>query len=248
MKLKFPSLIILLLLLLTACAKAETPQSDQREMEVVTLQVTPELAHWLTDVNRCAEGLPNIGIVTQILPDSALDPAQADLILRLGERTSSDPQVAVMGKEEIVVITGERVPLRSLSIESLRAIFTGSIENWNEISENQTEQTKVDQPIEILTYPQGHHLRLLFSKTYLNSQNIDPDAQIASTSDAVIDHIQTKPYAIAYVLKSQVPSGINLLDVTDLAPLAAQHNVLAVTQNIPQGDLRQLLLCLQNSN
>ncbi len=248
MKLKFPSLIILLLLLLTACAKAETPQSDQREMEVVTLQVTPELAHWLTDVNRCAEGLPNIGIVTQILPDSALDPAQADLILRLGERTSSDPQVAVMGKEEIVVITGERVPLRSLSIESLRAIFTGSIENWNEISENQTEQTKVDQPIEILTYPQGHHLRLLFSKTYLNSQNIDPDAQIASTSDAVIDHIQTKPYAIAYVLKSQVPSGINLLDVTDLAPLAAQHNVLAVTLNIPQGDLRQLLLCLQNSN
>lgn len=248
MKSKFSSLIILLLLLLTACEKAESPQSDQREMEVVTLQVTPELAHWLTDVNRCAEGLPNIGIVTQILPDSALDPVRADLVLRLGERTSSDPQVAVMGKEEIVVITGERVPLRSLSIESLRAIFTGSIENWNEISENQTEQTEADQPIQILTYPQGHHLRLLFSQTYLDSQDIDPAAQLLSTSDSVIDHIQSNPYAIAYILKSQVPAGINLLEVTDLDPLAAQHNVLAVTQTFPQGDLRQLLLCLQNSN
>ncbi len=248
MKTKFSSLIILLLLLLTACVKAETPQSDQREMEVVTLQVTPELAHWFRDVNRCAEGLPNIGIVTQILPDSALDPVQADLILRLGERTSSDPQVAVMGKEEIVVITGERVPLRSLSIESLRAIFTGSIENLNDISDNSTGSTEEDQPIEILTYPQGHHLRLLFSQTYLDSQDIDPDAQLLSTSDSVIDHIQSNPYAIAYILKGQVPAGINLLEVTDLDPLAAQYNVLAVTQIFPQGDLRQLLLCLQNSN
>jgi len=248
MKTKFSSLIILLLLLLTACVKAESPHTDQTAMEVIKLQVTPELAHWLTDVNRCAEDLPNIGIVTQVLPDSAMDPAQADLILRLGERTSSDPQVAVMGKEEIVVITGERVPLRSLSIENLRAIFTGSIENLNDISDNSTGSTEEDQPIEILTYPQGHHLRLLFSQTYLDSQDIDPDAQLLSTSDSVIDHIQKNPYAIAYMLKSQVPAGINLLEVTDLDPLAAQYNVLAVTQIFPQGDLRQLLLCLQNSN
>jgi len=140
------------------------------------------------------------------------------------------------------------VPLRSLSIENLRAIFTGSIENLNDISDNSTGSTEEDQPIQILTYPQGHHLRLLFSQTYLDSQDIDPDAQLLSTSDSVIDHIQSNPYAIAYILKSQVPAGINLLEVTDLDPLAAQYNVLAVTQIFPQGDLRQLLLCLQNSN
>ncbi len=94
------------------------------ELEVVHLQTTPALAHWLPRVAACADIIPNLGIASEIVSPSALDPDNADLILRLGPRQTDDPFTAVMGTESLVMVAGDQVPLDVLTMESLQSIYS----------------------------------------------------------------------------------------------------------------------------
>lgn len=237
-----------LILLLTAACSGETPAPvDEPTIEVVNLQITPALSHWLPKVAACADDIPDFGIYTRVLPRAELNLDDADLILRLGQRLDTDPQLAIMGIEAMTVIAGSKVPLSSLSIESLQAIFAGAINNWGAVPEIGEAGIEVNQPILTLSYPDGHELQLLFRESYLDAQPITSDPQIFSTLDYLETLLQKNPTAVGYLLESQVPESMQTLAITNFDPLAGQQYVLAITQQEPQGGLRQLLLCLQDS-
>ena len=148
---RWTHLAIFLLLLTAACTGAQQTDQVLGQIEIITLQTTPSLEHWLPEVAACAGGIPDFTVVTHIKPLSALDLEQADLVLRLGERLESDTFVAVLGLERTVILAGEDVPVNALSLESLQGIFTGEIRNWSEVPEVKEAGMAINQPIPTLS-------------------------------------------------------------------------------------------------
>lgn len=244
-KLIFFSLI--LFVGMVAC-EPETPVPEETPtFEVINLQITPAVAHWLPLVAACAEGIPNFGIYTQVLPRSDLAVEESDLILRLGERLETDPFVATMGIEEIVVIAGEDVPVDSLSLDSLQKIYAGVTTRWAEVSDDIENESTVNEPIKRLSYPEGHEIEILFRRAYLAGSPYSDDLQVFSTVDFLQDLLSEHPHAIGYLLESQVPEGVRVLRITHAEPIPTGQYVLAITSAVPEGGLKQLLLCLQNA-
>lgn len=246
---QFAKLLFLSLILVTAapaCAPGDETPEVHSQAVIITLQTTPSLEHWLPDVADCAGGIPDFAVVTQILPVGDLDPGQADLILRLGDRLESDPFVALIGVEQTVILGGPNLPVETLSLESLQKIFSGEINNWNQIPEVREAGVEINQFITTLSYPTGHELRLLFEESYFEGQSLASDPLIFSSETALANLLETYPLALSYTLENLAPPGAQRLTIRELE--RAQHKVLAVTPEEPTGKLRQLLLCLQNYN
>ncbi len=231
---------------LAACAPGDEGPEVLAQTQIITLQTTPSLEGWLPDVADCAADIQDFAVVTQILPVGDLDPNQADLTLRLGDRQESDPFVSVLGIEKTVILAGPEAPVQSLSLESLQRIFNGEITNWSQAPEVSEAGIEINQFITTLSYPEGHELRQLFQEAYLEEPTIASAPLIFSTEAALADLLDTTPFALAYTLESLVPTGVQQLAIDDFDPARAQHKVLAVTLEEPTGKLRQWLLCLQN--
>jgi hypothetical protein len=235
------------LVILVGCAE-DVPMIDEKPTpEVVALQVTPAVEHWLPLVAACAEGIPNFGIYTQVLPRSDLSLAESDLILRLGERLESDPFVAIMGVEEIVIIAGFDVPVSSLSLDGLQAIYAGTLTLWGEVVDVDNGGSVMGQPIRLLSYPAGHEVEILFRRAYLADDIIQVNPQEFMTVPFLENLLVRYPFAIGYLLKSQVPEGMRIININNGEPIPNQQFVLAITDQEPTGGVKQLLLCLQNN-
>lgn len=237
-----------ILLILSGCQVGQNLIEETIQPETITLQTTPELTHWLPDAADCVKTIPGLAIITDIQPQSELNPEEADLVLRLGTRQDSDPFVAVMGSEAMTIVAGADVPVDSLSLQSLRAIFKGNIRNWNEVSEVVQSELIIDQPIPTLSYPGGHLLQELFQKSYLDMDPIVIDPVVFSTAERMAELLKENPFALGYMLQSQVPEGVKILSITSEERITGEFPVLAVTQHEPQGKFRELLLCLQNAS
>ena len=248
MKSKFALfLIFLLTILLASCNPKPAEPTSVPTLEIINLQIIPELEHWMPKISQCANAIEGSGIYTDVLTQTKTDISQADLVLRLGQRKESDPYVAVIGFEEMVLIVGSEIPLNSLSIESIQAIFSGEISNWREVQEVIQQDSEVNQPIQTLSYPEGNILYSLFIDSFLESQPIKSNPILFSTPEGLNWLLQENPNGIAYLFKSRLPDNHEPLMINGFDPLSAQQYVLAITNAEPNGKLKQLLLCLQDS-
>lgn len=248
MKFKISFLFLFILTVLsTSCNQTSTDATPAATLEIINLQITPELENWMPKIGQCAQTIEGIGIYTQILTQAELDINQTDLVLKLGQRDESDPYVAVMGFEEMVIIGGSEVPVDTLSIESLQAIFTGGISNWGDLPEVAAQEIEIDQPIQTLSFPEDHILAALFSISYLNAEPIQSTSILYSTTEGLTERLQENPYSIAYLLRSHKLESQDALDISNIDPAFTQQYVLGITDAEPEGKLKQLLLCLQDS-
>lgn len=238
---------ILLLILVSACHQQNSLPNSESPLEVVDLQISPTLEHWLPQIADCADDVPDFGIYTRVLPFSESESNPSDLLIRLGPRMENEMHVVVLGSETLAVIAGNEIPLTSLGIESLQNIYTEEYTNWSQVPEIIEQGVNNNQPIQILSYPDEHRLRILFMKIFLEDTAITSQPLLFSTPERLAQIIEEEPFAIGYLLESQAPDNAKILTITGLDPQAAQQLVLAVTPQEPQGKLRQFLLCLQNS-
>ncbi|MBG0770359.1 MAG: hypothetical protein H0S82_01545 [Anaerolineaceae bacterium] len=233
-----------LTLLMGLLAGCNTSAGEESALEVVHLQTTSALAHWLPQAADCAAAISNLGIASEIVEPSALSLDTADLILRLGQRQADDPYAAVVGTESLVLVAGDQVPLDVLSLESLQSIYAGDWTLWSEVPEGENVAGTA-QPLTLFSYPQGNEFETLFSQAYLDGKTITGSVQRYSSMDGLAALLAANPYGLGYALASQVPAGFRTLVVTGLTQDPTFY-VLAVTAAEPEGGLKQLLLCLQN--
>jgi hypothetical protein len=241
-------LFAIISVVLAGCAGSSNQMDDVTpNLEIIKLQITPELKHWLPVIAECAEPLPNFALTTATLPENALDLQSSDLIIRLGFRKDSDPFVTVLGIEPIAIVTGGQVPLTEISIESLQGIYSGQITNWNKVPEIIAQGDEINQPISVLSYPEGDAIRWAFEQTHLGGMSIRVEPNIFSLMSRLQEHIEEDPYAIGYTLSSQVPLGLRTIAISGFNETELAPYVLAIMPSEAEGNLRQLLLCVQNS-
>lgn len=118
-------------------------------------------------------------------------PAWLELMKREGAEIE-DPAVfqpVTIGKDHIVVVTNRDNPVKRLSAEQLRGIFSGEVENWNQVG-------GPDLPIMVVWGSLMPDTNALFVSAFLAGKPLVNDVLDATTAEDVRANIAANPSAI----------------------------------------------------
>lgn len=214
------------LLLLSSCAPA-TPASTP---EPITIQYTAVAQPWLPAVYGCASR----GVVNSELRSADyLDLTQADMTIRFGETPNQTAPSYRIGTDNIIVIANRQNPVKQLSLEQVRRLFSGQLQNWKDIN-------GVDAPVQVWVFASSEDVQQIFEQTSLGGIPITSEARLA-----------TSPDEMAQAIANDI-NGVGILtghwkadNVSDLFEAVADVPVLATTRSEPKGAILQLIICLQ---
>ncbi len=224
MKTAFPFLL-LALLLLSGC----TPASPASTPQPITVQYTAAAQPWLAALAGCSG---NNVVTTQLRSADMLDITQADLTIRIGESSNTTARTYQIGTDDILVIANPKNPINRLTIEQVRGLFTGQIQNWKNIQ-------GAEAPVQVWVFASGEDVQQIFEQTSLGSTLVTSAARLATGPDEMAQAIANDINAIG-IFTSHWDSGNASILFT-----GASVPVLASTSPEPQGAFPQILVCLQ---
>src|SRR3990170_185617 len=143
-------LILLFGLSLAACTAAPPSATPLPTPQLVRVAYPPSLSYMTDALARCAKTTPGMVLGVSETPASALDVQQADLTLWLGEPPNG-VFVALLTRQEILVILNPANPIEGISAADLRALFDGTVTNWENVGGDDLE-------VAVWVYPQNNEL------------------------------------------------------------------------------------------
>ncbi len=222
MKRTLPSLLLLTLCLIASGCAPSGPLVGQQLLDVyVTSAAYPRV----DELYKCAP--PSIVI-------RLVDPATAQLTLRLGEPDPLVTPAYEVGTEDILVVTHTQVGIGTLTLEQAQQVFAGIITNWQDVGGN-------DLPIEVWTYAAGEDIQEVFQRVLMSGQPVTSLARLAVSSQAMSDEVGNTPGSVGY-LPRRWKTG-NTREVLNFATVP----VLAVTRTEPDSSTKSLIDCLQHT-
>ncbi len=155
---------------------------------------------------------------------------------------------APLGQDGIAIITHLGNPVGSLSIDQLRAIYQGQINNWAALG-------GPAMTITVISREEGSGTRAEFNRQVMGERRTTQSAHIAPNSAAVITSVARQMGSIGYVSVSYLDSSVQPLRLDEVAP--TQANVQANTYPLrttlfiagpgePEGPLRQFIAWAQS--
>ncbi len=243
---KIALLLTLFPLLLVGC----TPRDNATQEDAIppiSVQISKSLTHWLPKINACADTLDQSGIVVDVLPYPSIIPADADLTIYPGFKTDQQENISLVFLDRIIVIASSDTPVSEINLQSLADIFKGNYSNWNQLPELAASEKNINLPINIFAYGDSSDLTLALQKIYLDEQPIDSEAMYVPSWEVMLEKVDGTPGSIGFVLESHLQAqkvySYNILTISTSA--LAELPIIALVNAPPQGNLRQLLLCLQ---
>lgn len=215
-----PSLLLLFVVILVSCSPTATPTPTP----VIRAYASPAAQPWLMELFDCAE---NIGVLISID-----NPGATDISLSLGEPDKLVSPSFQIDEDEIIVVTHPQIGLSSLSLDQIREIYFGHVQNWSELGGN-------DVPVEVWVFADGEDVQQVIDQTLLEGVRAASSAKVAVSAQDMSDSVGLNPGAIG-ILPRRWKAG-NTHEIYTIG----NFPVLAITSAKPEGDLERLLACLQ---
>ncbi len=211
---------ILFIYLLAGCSPAATPTA----MPVIHVYASSAAQPWLAEMYDCGDRW-NVVLVLD-------NPGAADVALRIGEPADLTAPAFQIDSDELLIITHPQAEVGELSIDRVRAIFSGQITNWSAVGGS-------DLPVQVWVFAAGEDIQQIFEHTILNGLQVTSAARLATSAQYMSDSVGMNPGAIG-ILPRRWKTGN-----THETFIAATVPVLAITRSEPQDDLKNVLTCLQ---
>jgi phosphate transport system substrate-binding protein len=128
---------------------------------------------------------------------AACSRAMTEQELETARAKGSAPQQHIVALDGIAVVVHPGNPVRQLTLEQLRAIFTGAVTNWQQVGGK-------DQRIVVLSREVNSGTHVFFKEHVLQrgagyaAAEFVPAALLLSSSQAVADEVAQNPQAIGY--------------------------------------------------
>jgi hypothetical protein len=213
------------LFLFSACTSA----SPASTTEPITVQYTAAAQPWLADLAGCAG---NNVMTTELRSADTLDINHTDVTIRIGEPSNLAAPTYQIGTDDILVIANRQNPIHRLTIEQVRGLFTGQIQNWKDIQ-------GADAPVRVWVFASGEDVQQIFEQTSLGGTPVTSTARLATGPDEMAQAIANDINAIGVFTSHGNTGNVSVLFTGATVP------VLATTSSEPQGALPQILACLQ---
>jgi hypothetical protein len=214
------------LLLVTACAPAAPPDT------IVPIHVQYSFATqpWLPNVYRCAN--ENI-VIAELRAVEFQDLQKISMVIRIGQPGSPTKPAFKIGTDDLLVIANRQNPSNTLTADQVRGLFTGQIQTWKSINGS-------DTPVQVWVFSAGEDLQQIFEQSVLDGSPIISVARLATSPNEMSQAVSNNVGAIG-ILNRRWKTGNTLNVFTAVSNLP----VLAITQSEPQGNLAQIIACLQ---
>jgi ABC-type phosphate transport system substrate-binding protein len=235
-------------LVLTACAPQPVITLPTPTPQVVRVQYTPSISTWTQALSTCAGRDPDIALVVQEVSAPAVDLTKAEFALRIGAPDTLPIFSAPIGTEEIIVVVHPTNPVSILTLDQLRAIYTGTIPLWESISSggNSLVPSSAGTPIQVWTTLPGDDLGQAFLRDILGNEILSKGAYEAPFPGAMLEAVAQNPSAIGIIPKRWLNSSVQAVQIKGMEGTLSEP-VLALANAEPTGEARRLVACLQGS-
>ena len=192
-----------------------TTSTPPATLQVVTVYSTSAAQPWLPPLYDCA------GVSSVI--SRMDDPSAADIVLRVGEPGILTSFAYQIDTEDILIVTHRQSPLQSMALEEVRALFAG----------------QGDTSVQVWVYASGEDVQAVFDQFVMEGRAVTSSARLAANPQQLSDALMSESKAVGIL-----PQHWKLGDARELFTVAAVP-VLAITQNEPDGIIKELIACLQ---
>ncbi|NUQ80658.1 MAG: phosphate ABC transporter substrate-binding protein [Bacteroidetes bacterium] len=118
-------------------------------------------------------------------------PLKPDEVKRLADSHQGVGVSFLVAKDAITIYVNEQNPVRNLSLEAIRHIFTGTITNWKEVG-------GADTAIQVFIRPPNSGTYQYFLEHVLLNKNYSPGAAAIPTAELVAEVVSKSRHGIGY--------------------------------------------------
>ena len=109
----------------------------------------------------------------------------------------------------IIPIVNPENKIKTLTIEQLRSIYIGSVNNWKEVSD-------MDRPIIVISRDTSSGTYEIWEKKIMDGQGVFPGAQLAASNKDVLKKVTSKKNAIGYIGLGYLESGVKPIQISKI--------------------------------
>ncbi len=230
----------LAVLLMTACSAEPITLPASTPLPSVPVQLDP-VVEWLRPaIQTCSQQIPERNWI--VLSEDTQLAAEFETAVHVYSNldTRASQNTFLITSDALQVVTNPALSLGSLTFSELQAVFSGKINQWDEIAENLPEAE-----IQVWLYPQSMSIAENFNRwSGLSPQSLSPLAYLAPHPLQLRNAIAENPFAIgilptrwmnAQVVFVNIEGDQNIREFPVLAELTA-----------PDPYVREWLFCIQN--
>jgi len=156
------------------------------------------------------------GVGIAALLDGTIDIANASRPIKPKEVEKAkakgiEPFATVIAKDGIAVIIHPSNPVKGLSIDDLRAIYTGQISRWNEVG-GETKQ------IVVISRDTASGTFETFNTLALKKEKVRDDALMLASNQAIATTVAKTPGAIGYIGLGYLSDKVKALEIDEVEP------------------------------
>ncbi|MFN8433114.1 MAG: hypothetical protein U0V18_03795 [Anaerolineales bacterium] len=146
-----------------------------------------------------------------------------DIYLRIGEPDDVLTPVFQIDEEELLIVTHRESPVQNLSLEEAQNLFAGSS----------------GLAVQVWVYPSELDVYRVFDQFVMQGRSVTSTARVAVDSQEMSDVLNQESNAVGILPRHWKAGSVREVYSVGMFP------VLAVTQEEPQGEIAQVIACLQ---
>ena len=121
----------------------------------------------------------------------------------------------VIAYDGIAIITNKNNPIKNISLEQIKGIYTGQITNWNQIDGGK------DAPIVVVSREEGSGTRDAFQEIVgYKSEELKADAMISNGNGGIKESVALNENAVGFVSFEYLDDKVNIVNVENVEPKA----------------------------
>jgi phosphate transport system substrate-binding protein len=120
----------------------------------------------------------------------------------------------IIARDGIAVIVNPQNPVKSISVEDLRGIFTGKIRSWDRLG-------WINKPIYFVNREEGSGTRDAFEHLVMKKTEISDEALVQDSNGSVREIVASDPQSIGYISFGVVNHQVKALAVNGIQPTLA---------------------------
>lgn len=184
-------------------------------------------------IKALAEGLADVAMASRDIKDNEVKDARANGV---------DPVRLTIALDALAPVVHPSNPVKSVSLEQLRDIFTGKIANWKELG-------GADARIVLVSRDSSSGTFETWSELVMQKQKISPRALLQASNGGVVQVVAQNRQAIGYIGFGYLGGSVKSLEIGGLAPSAQSalngswpisRELYIFTNGAPKGELKDL--------
>ena len=223
--------------------------STMMEGQIINISIDPSLTWINAHLSECNQETSKYAIRFR---EELTNTFSTDYLrMTINENEIKDQTAYLLGEEELILAAGNDIPVNKISLESIKDIFSGLVNNLEGLrvvcpqceftSEPATWST---QPFQIWMYPRESNPQQMIEKNVLRSIHVSESANLVPNPQAMVEALRLSSTGIGILPEHWWNSSIKRIDLVEPASSDWEIPILAIPSDVSFTGIKELLACV----